>query len=109
MIPKDSETSGTSGRRPYMNEPTGGSWVLLLVEDNEADVIFFRRAVGETSLHLPVAVARDGEEALHYIAAVGPYSDRELHPPPSIVLLDLRLPRKSGLDVLRWIQEKELA
>src|SRR5204863_2459731 len=92
-----------------MNAPFATPRVLLLVEDNPADVDFFRRAVAGMRLNLPLAVVSDGEQAIDYLAGQRQYADRQLHPPPSLILLDLRLPRTSGLDVLRWIHQKELA
>lgn len=79
---------------------------LLLVEDNEDDVFIFRRAFARAGLADPVHVARDGEEAVSYLGGTGPFADRERYPLPYLVFLDLKLPRRSGLDVLRWVNEQ---
>jgi CheY-like chemotaxis protein len=81
--------------------------VLLLVEDNEDDVFIFRRVFARAGLTDRVQVAPDGEEAIAYLAGEGPYADRQRHPLPYLVFLDLKLPRRSGLDVLDWINAQE--
>lgn len=75
---------------------------ILLVEDNAMDVDLTRQAFLEHGVPNPLAVCRDGEEALNYIEAHAAPEDMEL---PLIVLLDLRLPKVNGLDVLRHARE----
>lgn len=70
---------------------------ILLVEDNEDDEKLTLRAFKKNGIANPVHVARDGQEALDYLA-------EDAHPAPAIVLLDLRLPKVSGLDVLRAVR-----
>ena len=83
--------------------------MLLYVEDNESDVLFFRRAMEQVPEPAPVAVVVNGVEAIDYLSGAGPYEDRVVHPFPSVMLLDLKLPRKSGLEVLEWMMKaKEL-
>lgn len=77
---------------------------ILLVEDNEDDVILAQRAFRKAGITAPIHVVRDGDEAVEYLEASGRYHDRYNHPLPAVVLLDLKLPRRSGLDVLRWIR-----
>ena len=79
---------------------------ILLVEDSEDDVIIIRRAFEQGAIANPLAVARDGEEALAYLKGDGKYEDRDCHPLPVLVLLDLRLPRMDGFEVLRWIRQQ---
>lgn len=83
-----------------MSQPTPA---LLLVEDNEDDVFIFRRVFARAGLTDAVQVARDGEEAVAYLAGEGAFADRTRFPLPYLVFLDLKLPRRSGLDVLEWI------
>jgi CheY-like chemotaxis protein len=71
---------------------------LLLVEDNEADILFFRRALAKVREGVPLDVVTNG------VAAVQALSGDEGHPLPSLVLLDLKLPRMSGLEVLEWMR-----
>lgn len=61
----------------------------------------FKRA-GVTN---PLVTVCDGQQAIDYLAGTGPYANRDLHPIPCVVLLDLNLPRRSGFEVLQWIRE----
>ena len=84
-----------------MTDPT----TILLVEDNPDDILFWEMASSKAGLKSVVRVVRDGVEALDYLTAIPPYDDRMRHPRPTHVILDLKLPRKSGLEVLEWIRE----
>jgi CheY-like chemotaxis protein len=79
---------------------------ILLVEDNEDDVFLMERAIKGAGIINPLFVVEDGQEAIDYLSGAGRYSNRDIHPIPSIVFLDLKLPIKGGLDVLRWIRSK---
>ena len=80
--------------------------VVLLVEDNVDDVILIERAFEKARIVNPLHVVGDGDEALAYLGGKGKYSDRALHPLPALILLDLKLPRRSGLDVLSWLRSE---
>jgi CheY-like chemotaxis protein len=77
---------------------------LLLVEDNDDDVFFMKRALTAAEVAHPVQVAFDGEEAIEYLSGAGKYQDRNQFPLPTLVLLDLKMPRRGGLEVLEWIR-----
>lgn len=79
----------------------------MLVEDNEDDIFFMRRALKEATIEAPLVVMQDGELAVQYLAGQGPYNDRRENPLPSLILLDLKLPRKSGFEVLEWIRGED--
>jgi CheY-like chemotaxis protein len=79
---------------------------ILLAEDERNDVFFLEYAFATAGIVNPLQVVEDGEEAIEYLAGVGKYGNRAKYPLPCLVLLDLKLPRRSGLDVLRWIQEQ---
>ena len=79
-------------------------FVFLLVEDDPDQVLLIQRAFAEANLVNPLRVVRDGAEAIDYLSGTGAFSDRTRHPLPSLILLDLRLPKKSGLEVLEWIR-----
>src|SRR5688572_19839953 len=79
---------------------------ILYVEDSEDDVFFLKRAFKAAEVPNPLQVARDGQEAIDYLAGLEKFSDRERHPLPCLVLLDFKLGGKMGLDVLRWIRER---
>jgi CheY-like chemotaxis protein len=79
---------------------------ILLVEDSPADVELTLRAFQRRKLTNPIAVARDGEEALDYVHRRGAFA--ESAPVPGLILLDLRLPKMDGLEVLRHIKAHEV-
>lgn len=78
--------------------------VILLVEDDPNDVLLVQRAFKRLNIVNAFQVARDGEEAVAYLAGDGSFADRSAYPLPVIVLLDLKLPKKSGLEVLEWVK-----
>jgi CheY-like chemotaxis protein len=92
------------------DDDTAGLPLILLVEDNPDDVLLARRAVKKAALPVSMQVAGDGDEAVAYLGGQGQFGDRGRHPLPALVLLDLKLPKRSGLEVLRWIRSQpELA
>jgi CheY-like chemotaxis protein len=76
---------------------------VLLAEDNPDDVLLVRRAFEDNQTPNPVHAVGNGEEAIQYLAGEGAYADRAAHPFPALFLLDLKMPVKDGLDVLRWL------
>src|SRR5437868_15435601 len=82
---------------------------ILLVEDNPDDALFAQRAFGRVCPEARLELAKDGEDAVNYLSGKGIYGDRERFPLPTLILLDLKLPRKSGFEVLEWLKgEPEL-
>lgn len=77
---------------------------ILLVEDNQDDVDLTLRALKKNGISHEVVVSRDGPEALDYLLGSGAYAGRGPAPLPAVVLLDLRLPKLDGLEVLRRIR-----
>jgi two-component system response regulator len=86
----------------------GSERPILLVEDNPDDVDLTLRAFKRAGITTPVDVARDGVEALDYLHARGAFAARAGQPPPVVVLLDLKLPRLDGHEVLRRIRADAL-
>lgn len=80
---------------------------LLLVEDNEDDVFLMKRALKTAEVDWPLQVLPDGRRALDYLSGNGPYQDRSRYPVPWLILLDIKLPQVSGLEVLRWLRCQE--
>jgi len=81
---------------------------ILLVEDNPDDEALTLRALKRNNILNEVIVARDGAEALDYLFGQGAHSDRDVSRLPEVVLLDLKLPKIDGLDVLRRIRNETL-
>jgi two-component system response regulator len=79
--------------------------VILLVEDNTDDEALTLRALTRNNIGNDVVVARDGQEALEWLFAEGRYAERSVHDQPALVLLDLKLPKVGGLEVLRRLRE----
>jgi CheY-like chemotaxis protein len=80
---------------------------VLLAEDDENDIAFARRAFAQVEISAPLLVVEDGQEAIDFLSGAGKYSDRDPHALPSLLMLDLKMPRKTGMDVLKWIREQE--
>ena len=92
-----------------MADLTGGSFHILLVDDNEDHAELIIRGMRDQQIANTIHYMPDGEKALDYMFNRGAYSDTEKNPRPNLVLLDLRLPRVDGLEVLRTIKTtKEL-
>ena len=79
--------------------------VILLVEDNTDDEALTLRALTRNNIGNEVIVARDGEEAVDWLFCTGKYEHRDARDQPALVLLDLKLPKLDGLEVLRRIRE----
>jgi len=83
------------------------SRVILLVEDNPDDVELTLRSLKKHNISNEVIVAHDGAEALEYLFATGAYADRDSKIMPAVILLDLKLPKVDGLEVLRRLRADE--
>src|SRR6266542_2402119 len=84
-----------------------GEKVILLVEDNPDDEALTLRALRKNNIGNEVIVVRDGTEALDFLFCTGVYADRDPNNMPEVTLLDLRLPKVDGLEVLRRIRADE--
>jgi CheY-like chemotaxis protein len=78
---------------------------ILLVEDNEDDAFFMRQALRDAQITNPVQLVEDGQQAIDYLGCQGAFLSREPEP-PMIVFLDLKLPFKTGHEVLQWIRSQ---
>jgi CheY-like chemotaxis protein len=79
---------------------------ILHVEDDPNDVLLIGRALRKAEVPASIQVVNDGDQAVDYLSANNAYAERERFPLPALVLLDLKLPRKSGIEVLQWIRSK---
>jgi CheY-like chemotaxis protein len=83
-----------------------GTDPILLVEDDENDVMLLQRAFKRSGIVNPLQIVRHGDDAVAYLEGTGAFADRSQHPFPVIMLLDLKLPRRTGLEVLQWVKER---
>jgi CheY-like chemotaxis protein len=79
---------------------------ILLIEDNPDDVFFMQRACKSAGVTNPLHVADDGDKAIEYLSGAGEFGDRAAYPLPCLILLDLKLPGRSGLQVLAWLRKQ---
>ena len=84
-----------------------GKKIILLVEDNPDDELLAIRALKKNNIMNEVVVARDGVEALDYLFGTGAYAGRDMSMMPQVILLDLKLPKVYGLEVLRRLRDDE--
>jgi len=81
---------------------------ILVAEDDANDRVLLTHALMRDSLPVRVAMVGDGEEAVNYLEGEGRFANRAEFPMPDLLLLDLKMPRMNGLDVLRWLRTNEL-
>jgi CheY-like chemotaxis protein len=79
---------------------------LLVAEDEDNDVFFLQRALETANVKNSLRIVRDGQEAIDYLSGVGEFADRDKFPLPYLLLLDLKMPRKTGMEVLEWLSEQ---
>lgn len=78
---------------------------ILHIEDDPNDVLLLQRAIRKANVSVHVETIYDGDRAVAYLTGDDVYSNRERYPFPSLILLDLKIPRKSGLELLSWIRQ----
>jgi CheY-like chemotaxis protein len=78
--------------------------LILQAEDDENDVIFLKYVFKEAGIPNPLFSVADGQEVVDYLNATGAFGDRVAFPIPTLIFLDLKMPRMDGLDTLRWIR-----
>ncbi len=80
---------------------------ILVAEDNPEDAFFLQRAFGKKGFKCKLEFVRDGQEVLDYLQDAGQAEEGRQHPVPDLLLLDLKMPRLNGFDVLKWLRRKE--
>jgi CheY-like chemotaxis protein len=78
--------------------------IVLHAEDDPNDIALMKHACLAAKTSFQLQPATDGEKAIHYLSGVGLFENRNLYPPASLVLLDLKMPRRGGFEVLQWIR-----
>jgi CheY-like chemotaxis protein len=77
---------------------------ILLVEDDVSDVTLLKRGFDKVGVLNPIVHLKDGDDALAYLAGVGQYVERDKFPLPALILLDIKMPRMTGLQLLQWMR-----
>ena len=77
---------------------------LLLAEDDENDVFFMERAFKQAQIANLLYRVKDGEDAISYLHGEGTYADRDKYPMPCLMLVDLKMPRRNGFEVIAWVR-----
>lgn len=77
---------------------------VLVAEDNSDDALLMQRAFKSQGLNNPLHIVTDGAEVLKYLLGQEPFTDRAAHPYPNVMVLDLKMPRMNGFEVLEWLQ-----
>lgn len=80
------------------------SQTILLAEDDPGDVMLTQRAFRKAQIVNPIQVVSDGQQTIAYLSGQGKYADRDMYPLPVLLLLDLKMPKRSGLEVLDWLR-----
>jgi len=80
---------------------------VLLVEDDLNDIFLVKRAFKIAQIENPLQIVTDGQEAINYLKGDGKYADREAHPLPKLIVMDIKMPRRTGFEVLEWVKSKE--
>lgn len=77
--------------------------VILWVEDDPNDVLLLRSAFRKAGIS-PVHICSDGDDAIRYLKGLSPYDDRQMFPAPTLIITDIKMPKATGLDLLRWLR-----
>src|SRR5437899_11360114 len=77
---------------------------LLVAEDDDDDFLFFKHALESHEFAAEIRRVCDGVEAIEYLGGEGQYAEREAYPSPDLMVADLKMPRKGGFEVLRWLR-----
>ncbi len=79
-------------------------FTVLLVEDDLNDIFLVKRAFKMAHLPDPLQVVTDGQEAINYLKGDGKYADRQGYPLPKLIVMDIKMPRRTGFEVLEWVK-----
>jgi CheY-like chemotaxis protein len=82
--------------------------IVLVAEDDVDDIAFLKRAFVKEGINVPLYFVRDGQEAIDYLSGEDPFANRAEHPMPTLMLLDMKMPRLNGFDVIKWIRDQKV-
>jgi CheY-like chemotaxis protein len=80
------------------------SFPVLLVEDDLNDIFLVKRAFKIAQIENPLQIVTDGQEAINYLKGDGKYANRETYPLPKLLVMDIKMPRRTGFEVLQWVK-----
>jgi len=83
-------------------------YLVLMVDDSEDDCLLIKMAIGKADRLRFIGSVSDGEELVSYLSGKEQYADRQRYPLPDMLLLDLKMPRKNGFEVLQWLQSQPI-
>jgi CheY-like chemotaxis protein len=78
--------------------------IILLAEDSQDDEVLFKRVLAKVGVLNPLHVVHDGAEALAYLKGEEPFSNRQKYPLPDVLVLDIRMPKMNGFELLAWVE-----
>lgn len=81
--------------------------IILHVEDEWDDQFMLQRTLKKENVLIDLRVANHGDEAVEYLSGKGKFADRTAHPLPALILMDIKMPRRSGLEVLQWMRNDQ--
>jgi CheY-like chemotaxis protein len=84
---------------------SSGDFKILVVDDSDDDLFFTKRSLDRVGIGKTVNYVHNGLEAIEYLSGQGKFSDRQKYPFPTIILSDLKMPRMTGFELLRWVRD----
>ena len=83
------------------------SCTILIVDDDENDIFFVKRAFTEINVHCTFQVMKNGQDTIDYLSGIGEYANRRKYPLPMMILMDLKMPIMDGFQVLIWLRARD--